>query len=264
MKRNNLLLAVMLCIGFGVTLIINWAAVALPLFGRGTGEISDSLPNLFVPAGITFSVWSVIYLALTVFTVYQLVVVYRSPENPPAWWRTIAPWVLASHIANSLWIFAWHALLLELSVLIMVVLFVSLVRIATALQWSDRILLPAQFWAVSLPFSLYVGWITVALPANITGLLVSWDITDLAPGPMFWAALLACAAAGLAVIMIQRHGDAAYALVISWALLGIALARISTEEWLSGWAAGLSALVCIAALLEIITRVKLHMVKSKP
>ena len=45
-------------------IVTNYLANALPLNGRSTGDISDAYPSLFTPAGITFSIWGVIYLLL--------------------------------------------------------------------------------------------------------------------------------------------------------------------------------------------------------
>ncbi|MCX5987845.1 MAG: hypothetical protein NTV35_02245, partial [Chloroflexi bacterium] len=46
------------------TLVLNGLATGLPLNGRTTGEISDSFPNVFAPAGYVFSIWGIIYIAL--------------------------------------------------------------------------------------------------------------------------------------------------------------------------------------------------------
>ncbi len=42
---------------FAGMLVMNYLANALPLNNKTTGELSDSFPNLFVPAGLTFSIW---------------------------------------------------------------------------------------------------------------------------------------------------------------------------------------------------------------
>jgi hypothetical protein len=52
-------------------LVTNALANALPIAGRTTGEVSDMYPNLFTPAGITFSIWGVLYLGLLIFVVLQ-------------------------------------------------------------------------------------------------------------------------------------------------------------------------------------------------
>ena len=54
-------------LAFAGVLIVNFLANALPLNGKNTGELSNQYPNLFTPAGLTFSIWGVIYLWLIVF-----------------------------------------------------------------------------------------------------------------------------------------------------------------------------------------------------
>jgi translocator protein len=56
---------------FAIMIFMNYLANALPLGGRTTGELSTQYPNLFVPAGITFSIWGLIYLLLLGFCVLQ-------------------------------------------------------------------------------------------------------------------------------------------------------------------------------------------------
>ncbi|PLX06432.1 MAG: hypothetical protein C0596_18375 [Marinilabiliales bacterium] len=48
---------------------VNFLANSLPINGQSTGEISNAYSNLFAPAGITFSIWGIIYLALGVSSV---------------------------------------------------------------------------------------------------------------------------------------------------------------------------------------------------
>jgi hypothetical protein len=43
-------------VGFIGMLVVNGLANGLPINGRTTGELSAMFPNLFVPAGITFSI----------------------------------------------------------------------------------------------------------------------------------------------------------------------------------------------------------------
>ncbi|HPF93546.1 MAG TPA: hypothetical protein PLV65_06405, partial [Tenuifilaceae bacterium] len=56
---------------FAVMIVLNYLANALPLNGKTTGELSAEYPNLFVPAGLTFSIWGIIYLMLFIFIVVQ-------------------------------------------------------------------------------------------------------------------------------------------------------------------------------------------------
>ncbi len=252
--HRSILLSLTAVLSLIITLVMNYLANALPLFGRPTGVISDNLPNLFVPAGLTFAVWGVIYLALIGFTGYQAVVVFRQPDNPPQWWRQIIPWVIAVHFANAAWILAWHALRYGISVVIMLVLFFSLLRIVLVLGWSRRRVTGGEYWLAAVPFSLYLGWISVALAANVTGLLVSWGVTDLAPGALFWAAALSAVAAALGFLALLRYRDGAYAAVIIWALVGIALKRAGDVPFLAGWAAALAVAVAVILVFALVAR----------
>ena len=53
-----------------LTIIINGLANFLPIGGNYTEELADNIPNLFVPAGITFAIWGVIYVLIILFSVY--------------------------------------------------------------------------------------------------------------------------------------------------------------------------------------------------
>ena len=47
-----------------IMIAVNAMANILPINGIDTGAVSDSYPNLFAPAGLTFSIWGVIYLVV--------------------------------------------------------------------------------------------------------------------------------------------------------------------------------------------------------
>ena len=84
-----------------------------------------------------------------------------------------------------------------------------------------------------IPFSVYLGWISVATIANVTTLLVHWGWTG---GPLreaTWAAFLVGIAMGLGLYMVRTRRDFAYALVIIWAFVGIILKRnaVDVEPW---------------------------------
>jgi hypothetical protein len=75
--RQRFFLSILNLLGFLGTIIVNGLANALPINNRTTGELSDQYPNLFVPAGLTFSIWGLIYILLAIFVVYQLIIVIK-------------------------------------------------------------------------------------------------------------------------------------------------------------------------------------------
>ena len=102
---------------------VNYLANALPIGGMSTGALSDLYPNLFVPVGLTFSIWGLIYLMLGVFVVWQIVDVYKQHSKGIV--QKIGIWFLLSCLAHISWIFAWQYQQVLLSVGIML-LFLSI------------------------------------------------------------------------------------------------------------------------------------------
>ncbi len=207
-------------------IVVNYLSNALPLNGRTAGEISDALPSFFTPAGYTFSVWGLIYLALLGFVVYQAL-----PAQRTARFRDRIGWLfIASSMANVGWLFAWHYGFYWLSVLVMLALLALLIAIYVRLKvglpgaaagWREKIF-------VHLPFSLYLGWITVATIANISSVAAhsGWDGFGIS-GPI-WSAIMIFAAAVVAGVLLLRRSDPAYSGVLIWALFGIRAAHSAT------------------------------------
>ncbi len=141
-----------------ITITINALANILPLNGLNTGEISDRFQIYFVPAGYVFSIWGLIYLSLVVYTVFQFLP--KQADNPVL--KKIAPYYWLASLANSIWIFLWHYEVFSLTLAAMVVILIALLLIYKALAGSTGL----EKWLVKLPFSLYLGWISVATIAN--------------------------------------------------------------------------------------------------
>ncbi|HNT53630.1 MAG TPA: hypothetical protein PKG95_02895 [Anaerolineaceae bacterium] len=201
-----------------VMLVVNSLANILPLNGMNTGQISDSLPSLFTPAGYVFSIWSIIYIGLIAFGIYQVLPAQRN--NPRlermGWWFVIA------NLFNSAWIFAWHYQQFALSVVLMLGLLVSLLVIYERI--GRRAAGRVETWAVNVPFSIYLGWITVATVANIASLLVSWGWDGFGIPAVLTVVMIGVAAL-LGVLMILLKREIAYPLVLIWAFAGIAAVR---------------------------------------
>ncbi|MFW5725747.1 MAG: hypothetical protein ACOCX0_04800, partial [Bacteroidota bacterium] len=154
-----MLLKIVNVVTFLAMVFTNYLANALPINDKTTGQLSAQYPNLFVPAGFTFSIWGIIYLLLTIFVVIQFF------ENNKPVVRAIG-WAFAlSSLFNTLWIVAWHYERLPLSVLIMLGLLVCLVYIGLQIRT-----LPVGI--IKAAFGIYLGWISIATIANITALLV--------------------------------------------------------------------------------------------
>lgn len=237
-------------------LVWNTLANALPLGGLGTGELSDLYPNLFVPAGITFSIWGLIYLGLLGFVVAGFVFARRGEEEGPL--EAIGPWFAVNTAANGLWIVAWHYQRVPLSLLLMGVILGSLIAMYLRLgigRTPSRGAL--ETWAVRVPVSVYLGWITVATIANVTTLAVDLGAPAYGAVPAALTVGVLVVAVGITARMLAVHADLAFGAVVLWALIGIAVARSGDP----GTGAGLvfaSSLACagLVALGLVVTLVR--------
>jgi hypothetical protein len=245
--NNRSFLPVLVVIATLATIAINALANIVPFNNQTTGEISDRYPVYFVPAGYVFSIWSLIYLGLTAYSFYQV----RNSQGQTEEFQTIGKWYLLSAVANSTWIFLWHWNQLALSVLVITVLLISLIGLyARMVQagWEQGLATRGEFWCVFVPFSIYLGWGSVATIANITTWLyaIGWD--GLGIDPVLWAVALLVIGAGFGIYFGLWRRNLAYALVIVWAFIGIAVKQ-SDVALLVYTAGGLAGVVLLLALL---------------
>jgi hypothetical protein len=204
-----------------ITILINTIAVILPLNGITTQELSDKLPNLFVPAGITFSIWSIIYILWIVFAIYQARDIFKKEEIEMPFLKQMNVLFIVSSIANSAWIFLWHYEYVSLSLLMMIILLLSLLALYIRLNISRSIISKGERLCVHVPFSVYLGWITVATIANVTAFLVSVNWDRFGISPLNWTILIIAVAIFLTILMLVLRKDIAFSLVVLWAFLGI-------------------------------------------
>lgn len=187
--------------------VVNILSNALPINGLTTAEISDSLVTYFVPAGYVFSIWGVIYLGIVIYLI-SMFVNFKKED------MSIAPYVIASSLANTAWIFMWHYQLIYLSVIFMLIILASLIAIALKLNKPEISLVK------KIPFNIYLGWISVASIANIAGALYTANWNGFGIAPEIWSAIMIVIATVLAVLALIKK-NVAYTLVILWALVGI-------------------------------------------
>ena len=226
-KIRLLFISILNVLGFLGVVIVNALAVTLPINNKTTGVLSDQYPNLFVPAGLTFSIWGVIYILLAIFVIYGLVVAIRKDSEKASFIENIGILFFISCLANIGWIFAWHYEILPLSLILMVILLGSLITIYLRLRIGKLDSTRIEKYLVHLPFSVYLGWITIATIANVTALLVDINWNTFGLGEPFWAVAVIIVGIAIALSMLLTRKDIFYCLVVDWALLGILLKRLA-------------------------------------
>jgi benzodiazapine receptor len=235
-------------LGVILALTVNVLAVVLPLNGQNTGEISDRFHVYFVPAGYVFAIWGVIYIGWIAFTIYQ----FRPSQKESPRLRRLGYLFALSGLANATWLFTWHYNIFGLGVLVMLSLLGLLIASYLRLNVNHSSVSRAEWLSVDLPFSVYLGWITVATVANVTDwlYLVRWNGFGIA-APV-WAVIMLAVASVLGVAMTLTRRDAGYLSVLVWAFIGIAVKQTPAPMVVvSAWiAAGFMLALVLSSLAK--------------
>ncbi len=239
-------------LGALLALAVNVLAVALPLNGKNTADISNQFPVYFVPAGYVFSIWGLVYLGWIAFVIYQWLP--RQKGSPRL--RSLGYLFALSCIFNAAWLFCWHYERIGLSVLVMLCLLMTLIAAYLRLNVAQVKVSTAEKWCVDIPFSIYLGWITVATVANISEWLYSIGWNGFGVDPQVWALLMLTVATLLGLMMALTRQDGGYLLVLAWAFVGIAIKQ--SAAILVSAAAGVSAVFAmLLAVMSIVQRRRL-------
>ncbi len=228
-------------LAFAIMILMNYLANALPLGGNTTGELSARYPNLFVPAGLTFSIWGVIYLLLLGFVILQFRPENRILANTTGWLFA------ASCLLNALWIVAWHYQRPGISLLIMILLLICLILI-------NRNLISFETGISKAAFGIYLGWICIATIANATAWLVSVNWAGWGLSGELWATAMVIAGAAITVFVLASFKNPFTGLAVIWALAGIIIAR----SW-----PGHSPIIISAAISAVIIAVFSAMITAR-
>lgn len=249
---NNSLQRAAVIVFLLTTLVFNALANILPINGLTTGGVSDDIPSLFTPAGYVFSIWGVIYLALILYAVFQALDAQRSNPrlNKTGWWFVV------SCIANIAWLFSWHYLQFPLSMLAMLALLASLIIIYQLLETGCSQVTLAEQLLVRVPFSIYLGWISVATIANAAVVLLTLNWNGFGLPPQTWTAVVITVAALLGALMSWFRHDWVYGLVLVWAFTGIAVKQ-AANPFVSTWAWGGLIFVLLAMIVGFARKIRM-------
>jgi benzodiazapine receptor len=205
-------------VAFVVTIVVNGLAGSTTLLGGVTSaDVSDMYPTLVTPAGFTFAVWGVIYALLMVFTVYQLLP--RNRDKP--FLSQVGLLFGLSSVCNICWLFLWHYGYVTYSLVLMFALLASLILVYLRLDIGRAAVSLREKICVHLPFSVYLGWISIATIANVSVALTAVDWDGWGIEPSTWAVAIIGVALVLTLAVLATRKDVVFGLVVVWALVGI-------------------------------------------
>lgn len=218
---------------YAIMIVMNYLANELPINNFTTGELSDLYPNLFVPSGITFSIWGVIYFLLLGYCIIQFTSYERTAVV-----KTTGLFALTC-VFNTTWIFAWHYQKLPLSLLIMAGLLTTLIFINILIRNNPSFLVKAAF-------GIYLGWICIATIANVAALLVDngWQGGGIPED--VWTMIMIGTGALIACFSIINMRNPYIGLAVAWAFAGIIFKR--QDDYPSIVIAAVISIVVVAAI----------------
>lgn len=261
--KNRKAKAVMLFgafISYIAMILINGMANLLPINNTTTGDVAARYENLFTPAGMTFSIWGVIYIFLGGFVIYQLYSFYHKRHGSSL--RSISIFFfIISCVLNLSWILAWHYDLILISMIIMLLLLSCIASMYAFISAGiDSRPLFDTVW-INMPVSIYLGWISIATIANAAVLLTKIGYDGYPLTPVIWTVVLIGAAFILAVFLLFSRKDIYFSLVAAWAFAGIALKRWDNGSFspdVVGYAATAAAVLLLVLVVLQMARKKVY------
>jgi hypothetical protein len=186
-------------------------------------SVSREYHNLFTPAGYAFSIWGLIYLSLLAFVIY-----YgpfgKQKEKKEKLVANVGFWFILSCVSNSLWVFLWIYEYIFATVILMIILFFSLMKILDIIEKENTKEMQTKLF-LKFPFSIYAGWISVALIADVAAYLtqINWDGFGISP--VLWTLFVSIIAAIIHLFMLWKKHLPAFTIVSVWAFIAIAVAN---------------------------------------
>ena len=222
--------------------LFNWVAATGRLAGTDTAAISAKYETLVTPAGYAFSIWTVIYVGLVAFSVFQLL-----PSNV-ARFRPVRTLYIFTCALNCAWLYFWHQDQIVVCFVIIVALCVALFAINAIIREPES---TADAWIAKGTFGLYFGWVTAAMLVNFSIMLKFLSVA-VPETPL--AVVLILLAAVLAVLVRIRLTNYFYPLAIAWALTAIAVKQSGQTAVVVASAVGVIA--CLIASLSFVMSLK--------
>lgn len=191
-----------------------------------------------------FSIWSVIYLGLVAYAIWQFLPTQATRERH----RRLGYWIAASLLLNAAWILVVQAGLLTLSVVVIVALLAVLARCFVLVRrtapsgWADAVITDGTV-------GLYLGWVCVATAANVTAALIGLGVGSAqGPAAAVWAVVVLAVAGLIGLLLaVTGRGRIAPMLSLCWGLAWVAVGRLTGD--LASTPAGVAALVAAAVVL---------------
>ena len=226
-------------------LVLNFLTGAQILNLPAINEVSGTYATLLTQAGYAFSIWSLVYILLVVFAVYQARDIFK-PHKDNDLPLTMGPLFVIANICNGLWTYIFVQELIGLSVFVLLLLTTSLYlllyRLKIAVYDAPLEVIALSWW----PLLIYTGWVTVATVVNIA----SWfDSIGVTISPLIASSVLVILAAVLLALLITRNVRELL-LASAWGIAAIGVAQVEGNQAVMVTAFGASGILVAAILVH--------------
>ena len=222
-------------------ILFNWLAATGRLAGTDTAAISAKYQTLVTPAGYAFSIWTLIYVGLVAFSVFQLL-----PANV-ARFRPVRSLYIFTCALNCAWLYFWQQEQIVVCFVIILTLAVALLAINFIIRESES---TTDAWIAKGAFGLYFGWVTAATLVNFAIMLKFLNALASPTTETILAVVLILVAAALGVLIRIRLTNYFYPLAVAWALTAIAVKQSGQTAVVVACAMGVIA--CLIATLSFV------------
>ncbi|MEO7539504.1 MAG: TspO/MBR family protein [Pyrinomonadaceae bacterium] len=244
-NQSDRLRAVLVLIATLATIAFNFMAAMGGVNNVTPATISDKYPTVLTPAGYAFSIWSLIYLGMIAFSVYQLF-----PSNFERL-RRLRTLYIVSCVLNCAWIYVWHYDQIAMSMVVILLLLGSLFLIVNHLRDFDS---TADIWLLHAPFGIYFGWVTAASLVNFLVLLAYLKVEFTSSMGQFVGSALILVATLAAVAVRLKLSNYFFPLAVAWALTAIAVKQSGQTGIVVS--AALGVVICLVTTGSIVTTLK--------
>lgn len=240
-------LAIATAIAVVAAVVFNTLFNRFPPSGQSIGDISTTILSgvLITPASYAFAIWGAIYLGLFAYVVYQ----FHPERRRESFIQRVNRLLILACIVQTVWILLFTFQQFGWSVLAMVALLLALISIYTTLHSgrdglernADHRISRRRRWMAHIPFSLYLGWISVATVVNVASALYASAWGGWGMSSVTWTVVMIAVAALIGAAVIYSRRDVAFTLVLVWAFVAIAVRQsdISAVRWAALAMAGL-------------------------
>ena len=237
-------LAIATPIAILATLAFNTLSNIAPPNGINIGQLSNTLLRgvLITPANYAFAIWGLIYVGLIAYGIYQ----FRPAQQGDATIQQVDGWLIVACIAQIVWVHLFTVQQFWPSVIAMLVILGSLVQAYLQLGIGKERVGRDRRWMAHIPFSVYLGWISVATVVNVASALYisQWDGWGLSADS--WTVVMIVVATAIALTVVMQRADVAFTLVFIWAYVAIAIRQAQVP---SIWMTAVGGIIVLAIAL---------------